>query len=84
MNLMTPCPARQEGTALVLSGGLLRSGAVRIAVDGPAAPQVRTEEIAITDARLRPVWGAKLYRIVLSWTALPGTGEFRYTFSGTS
>jgi hypothetical protein len=83
MNLMTPCPPRQEGPALVLSGGLLRSGAVRIAVEGPAAPEVRTEEIAITDARLRPVWGAKLYRIVLSWTGLARSGELRLSFSGT-
>jgi len=70
MNLMTVRAPRQEG-------GALQVGGARIVVTGPGAPAIRVDEIAIADARLRPVWGDRLYRVVLTWSGLPRTGDLR-------
>ena len=79
MNLMTPCGVRPEGAhAVVLSGGLLGTASVRIAVHSPAPPAFRTEEIAITDSRLRGSWGDRLYRTVVAWPSLPAAGELQF------
>jgi hypothetical protein len=79
MSLMTPCTVRQDGAnAVVLSGGLLTGArGVRIAIGGTGAPAIRTEEIAITDSRLRSSWGNRLYRTVLTWTGAPANGELK-------
>ena len=79
MNLMTPCGVRPEGAhAVVLSGGLLGTATVRIVVHSPAPPAFRTEEIAITDSRLRGSWGDRLYRTVVAWPSLPAAGELHF------
>ena len=79
MSLMTPCAVRADGArALILSGGMLGKASVRIAVEAAAAPLFRTEEIAITDSRLRGSWGNRLYRAVVGWENVPATGELKF------
>jgi Heparinase II/III-like protein len=79
MSLMTPCTVRADGArAVVLSGGMLGKASVRVAVTAAAAPEFRTEEIAIDDSRLRGSWGNRLYRTVVGWSGLPVTGELRF------
>jgi Heparinase II/III-like protein len=79
MSLMTPCTVRPDGArALILSGGMLGKANVRIAVEAPATPDFRTEEIVINDARLRGSWGNRLYRTVIGWPSLPSTGELKF------
>jgi hypothetical protein len=45
----------------------------------PAALQPTVEEIAIADARLRPVWGERAFRIVLAATEPAAQGRWRLT-----
>jgi Heparinase II/III-like protein len=79
MNLMTPCTVRPDGArAVILSGGMLGKASVRIAVASAAVPEFRTEEIAISDSRLRGSWGNRLYRTVVGWSGLPASGEIRF------
>jgi hypothetical protein len=71
MSLMTPREVTRDGGALVLSG------VARIRIEGPATPAVKVEEISTTDARLKPVWGDRIYRVLLGWTDLPATADLR-------
>jgi hypothetical protein len=79
MSLMTPCAVRQDGaSAIVLSGGFLGArSSVRIGIHAEAAPAIRSEEIAITDARLLGSWGSRLCRTVLAWPNVPAAGEVK-------
>jgi hypothetical protein len=82
MSLMTPCTVRPDGArAVILSGGMLGKASVRIAVEAAAAPAWSTEEIAITDSRLRGSWGNRLYRTVVGWPSLPATGELKFAIT---
>jgi hypothetical protein len=84
MNLMTPCTVRPDGaSAVILSGGMLSRDSVRIAVNAAATPDIRTEEIAINDSRLRGSWGNRLYRMVIGWPSLPSTGELKFEITAT-
>jgi hypothetical protein len=84
MNLMTPCTVRPDGArAVILSGGVLGKAGVRIAVSAAATPDIRTEEIAINDSRLRGSWGNRLYRMVIGWPSLPSTGELKFEITAT-
>jgi hypothetical protein len=79
MNLMTPCTVRPDGArAVILSGGMLGNANVRIAVEAPATPDFRTEEIVINDGRLRGSWGNRVSRMVVGWPSLPSTGELKF------
>jgi hypothetical protein len=79
MNLMTPCTVRAEGErAVVLSGGMLGNARVRIAVEAPAVPEFRMEEIAISDSRLRASWGSRLCRTVVAWPTIAAAGELKF------
>jgi hypothetical protein len=71
MSLMTPREVTRDGGALVLSG------VARIRIEGPATPAVKVEEISTMDARLKPVWGDRIYRVLLGWTDLPATADLR-------
>jgi hypothetical protein len=78
LNLMTPCNVEADGaSALVLSGSQLGLASVRIAMNAKTQPQIRIEEIPIEDARLKPVWGAMLRRIVAVWEDGGASGELR-------
>jgi hypothetical protein len=83
MNLMTPCTVRPDGGAVILSGGMLRRDSVRITVSAPAPPDIRTEEIAISDGRLRGSWGTRLYRVVVGWPRVASTGELKFEITAT-
>jgi hypothetical protein len=76
MSLMTPRQVRTAERRVELGG-------VGIAIDGPGTPQIRVEDVATTDARLRPIWGARIFRIVVGWTGMPASGELRWTISNT-
>lgn len=79
MSLMTPCTVRPDGArAMILSGGMLGKAGVRIAIEAAAAPVIRTEEIAITDSRLRGSWGNRLCRTVVGWESAPAAGELKF------
>ena len=79
MSLMTPCTVRADGArAVILSAGMLGTASVRIAVEAAAAPLFRTEEIALTDSRLRASWGNRLYRTMVGWPGLPAAGELKF------
>jgi hypothetical protein len=67
LSLVTPCrvDASQAGQLVLASGG----GPVRLRYDSALAPKV--EEVAVTDGRLRPVWGEKLYRVLLRCPSAP-------------
>ena len=79
MNLMTPCTVRADGErAVILSGGMLGSARVRIAVEAAMVPVFRMEEIAISDSRLRGSWGNRLCRTVVGWAGLPATSELKF------
>jgi hypothetical protein len=47
-------------------------------VEAAAAPLFRTEEIALTDSRLRASWGNRLYRTMVGWPGLPAAGELKF------
>ncbi len=72
MTMMTASAARHDA-----AGAILLAGGEKIAIAGTAAPAIRTEEIAITDGRLRSSWGTRLYRTVLTWTGAPAEGELK-------
>jgi hypothetical protein len=70
LTLMTPREVRVERGRLGLGAD------VAVWFDAQAlAPAV--EQIRITDARLRPVWGERLYRVQLTAAELPAEGEFK-------
>jgi hypothetical protein len=62
---------------------VLGKAGVRIAVSAAATPDIRTEEIAINDSRLRGSWGNRLYRMVIGWPSLPSTGELKFEITAT-
>jgi hypothetical protein len=78
LNLMTP-----------LRPDVSRPGEIRLREDGtnaayvvrydPARFDATSEEIPIADARLRPVWGARLARVVLVAKDRALRGEHRFT-----
>jgi hypothetical protein len=69
LSLMCAKPVRVDGSVLAVAGG------VRIEVSGPSAPEFKVEECPTTDARLRAVWGEKIYRVLAAWGSAPGKGE---------
>jgi hypothetical protein len=75
MSLMTPCTVRQDGASAVLLTD--QKNRVRLAIRAAAPPEIRTEEIAITDARLRSSWGTRLYRTILAWSGVPRSGDIK-------
>ncbi len=75
MNLMSASPVRREGKdAIVISA----KTAVRVAVTAAAPAEIRTEEMPVTDNRLKGSWGNQLYRTVLTWIGLPASGEINF------
>jgi hypothetical protein len=70
LSLMTPRAVRSEASGLILDD-------VSIGIGSPAAPQIRVEEVSTADGRLLPVWGPRIYRVLMTWSGLPATGEFR-------
>jgi hypothetical protein len=58
---------------LTLTGGLLKAGALKIFF--PAALAVTTEPVSTADARLRPIWGDRVYRVLLALERVPAAGE---------
>lgn len=76
MNLMTRDDPAPAGPAALTLGGR----GVRFQAEGPSVPAMRVEQIAVNDRRLRPVWGDKLRRIVLSWRGLPTSGSLVFRF----
>jgi hypothetical protein len=73
--LMTPCSVAQSAPGeLTLSEGLLKSGTVK--VRHAKELTVKTEPVSTMDARLRPIWGDQIYRVLLSAESLPAKGEF--------
>ncbi len=62
---MTPCEAKPVGPGeIVFAGRTFQSGNVRLAYDARLlVPKI--EEIPLKDARLRGVWGERLFRILL-------------------
>ncbi len=82
MNLMTPCQAsRAADGALLLSGGFLAGGSVRLSFEGPAAAAVHIDECPTKDPRLARVWGERLFRLRIGWTHPPPKGELRFDLS---
>lgn len=73
--LMTPCEVsvRQPGV-LALDGGTGLGGRAVVRHDPVLA--VKVEEIKVDDARLKPIWGSKLYRILLSASEVGGSGRW--------
>jgi hypothetical protein len=71
MSLMTPRQVRTDS-------GRFDLGGVSVTLDGPAAPGVEVQEVDTTDARLRPVWGPRIVRILIGWTNMPASGELRW------
>lgn len=80
--LMTPCAVevKQPGL-LALDGGTGVGG--RAVVRHDPALAVKVEEIKITDARLKPIWGEKLCRILLSATGVAASGRWAVEISET-
>jgi hypothetical protein len=60
LSLMTPCEPKLEAGGIVLP---CAGGAVKLTYDRGLGAEV--EPIALDDARLREVWGERLYRVVL-------------------
>ena len=78
--LMTPCAvAVKQPGVLALDGGTGLGGKAIVRHD--AALAVKVEEIQVTDARLKPIWGAKLYRILLSAPGVPESGRWAVEIS---
>jgi hypothetical protein len=74
LTLMTPCTVAQSRPGeLTLTGGLLKAGALKIFF--PAALAVTTEPVSTADARLRPIWGDRVYRVLLALERVPAAGE---------
>jgi hypothetical protein len=80
--LMTPCAvtAKQPGV-LALDGGTGVGGRAVIRHDPALA--VKVEEIEISDARLKPIWGSKLYRILLAAEGAAKSGRWAVEISET-
>jgi hypothetical protein len=68
MSLMTPRQARTDRGRIDLDG-------VNVTIDGPATPRVEVQEVDTTDARLRPIWGPRIFRVLVGWIDLPASGE---------
>ncbi|MEN6608364.1 MAG: heparinase II/III family protein, partial [Bryobacteraceae bacterium] len=78
LTLMTPCRVREAASGeLELDGSQAGFGQARVLFEG-AKLRPKVEEIAVTDARLKSVWGDRVCRILLvaerpareaSWTA---------------
>jgi hypothetical protein len=73
LTLMTPCRVTPQSGVLALEGRL------RVAYDSTLTPSV--EEITLDDARLRGVWGGRLYRILLRAAAAGQRGKFSMRLS---
>lgn len=74
-SLMTPCRVSPAAAGeITLSGGLLRSGSVRVLYNTVLQPRI--DEIPIADANLLRVWGSKLYRIRLVAAEPPLEGSY--------
>jgi hypothetical protein len=71
LTLMTPCVVTESG-----AGELKLADKVKVLFDGGALKPV-IEEIKVTDGRLRPVWGERLFRILLTAEKPPAKGTFR-------
>jgi hypothetical protein len=69
LTLLTPGPAGVERP------GRLRLGPVAVEFD-PAALAPKIEQVALEDARLRDIWGERLYRVLLAATAPAQQGEW--------
>jgi hypothetical protein len=74
LTLMTPCDVASRPGELTLSGGFLTSGKVRVSF--PENMKVEKDAVPTTDARLRPIWGERIYRVRLMAEKLPAKGEF--------
>ena len=80
--LMTPCAvAVKQPGLLALDGGAGLGGRALIRHDPGLA--VKVEEIRITDARLKPIWGERLYRILLSAAGVASSGRWTVEISET-
>ena len=76
LTLMTPCRVTPTATGeITLSGGLMKSGTVRVLHN--AVLQTEVDEIPITDANLLRVWGARLYRVRLVAAEPPLEGAYQ-------
>ena len=77
--LMTPCEVRESAGGLLLDGTARGYGKAKVTHEGlPLKP--KTELVRIDDARLRPIWGERLYRILLTAEQAPREGEVRLRF----
>jgi hypothetical protein len=73
-SLMTPCDVTISGPGeIALAGGLLNRTGVRLLFDRGLRATVET--LKTEDARLKPVWGSQIRRILLSAENLPAKGE---------
>ena len=71
LTLMTPCRVTQSGP-----GELTLAGAVKVLYESRAlTPKI--EEVEVSDGRLQRVWGARLYRILLTTEKPALRGTFR-------
>jgi hypothetical protein len=76
LTLMTPCRVTPTAAGeMTLSGGLLKSGSVRLLHNAVLQPEI--DEIPITDANLLRVWGSKIYRIRLVAAEPPLEGSYQ-------
>jgi hypothetical protein len=76
LHLMAAGPVDIGTPGTLLCAGATRSLAVRY---DPAVFAPRVEEIAIDDARLLPVWGERVYRVVLAVREPQARGEWTLT-----
>lgn len=74
LTLVTPGPVAVE------RAGRLRAGRVAVEFD-PAVLSPKTEEVALQDARLREVWGERLFRVLLAATAPARQGDWAVRIS---
>jgi hypothetical protein len=73
--LMTPCEVvRREAGFLVLDGAGGLGGRAVLRYDSSLA--VTVEDIKVEDARLTPIWGAKLRRILFTQTGVAAAGKW--------
>ena len=69
-SLMTPCDVVIENNQLHLTGGVNQEYPVDLKVQFDPELTPKVELINLTDARLKSVWGDRLYRILLIKKAL--------------
>jgi hypothetical protein len=74
LSLVTPGPVQVE------RAGRVRLGPVAVEFD-PAALAPKTEEVPLEDARLRQVWGGRLFRVLLADPAPARQGEWAVRIS---